>query len=671
MADFQYKSEKESEFELQKLLVSNNFNPNYIHYSIFSNEILKELFKKCSKTGNKYGIPDRMYFDIEQNTLIIFECKSDNLDTAIKDIKYYIKNLTKNDYNIYGVAFVNSNLFSIYKLNSSNIKELKDKLINLDTFNLKEIRYNNINMNNEIHKVHNYIRDYTKISNEDKGFFIAIILISIKKSSFEFIFNKFKNKEYIYDIVLDNLNDYNIDINVFNFLRNDENNLHLYNLIKMVFDIYSKNPSIDLLNEFYSEFVKYNNSDGKKLGIVLTPPHIIKLMNEILNINENDIVLDLCTGTGSFLMEANKYNPKMLIGCEYQNKLFALFKCNTILRDIKNIETIKGSCFDKTFKATKSMINPPYGQKNENEFMFILKQLESLEDGGLATAIIPISRLNNNKSNNEWKEKLLLVANIKAIIICRKTLFYPSAGVHCCIIILEKNSHGNNIKTKIINYMNDGFDLIKQNGLVQTDRYEERYAYILEQLENGYCRKIKYNEHWNVIDDLKTLSIDFNKIKLYKSELEYLKNKYLILQNSNIIEYNETNEILITDIFNIEKKKVRFVKNNNKNEGLFNLISATKLNNGIIKNIDYYDYDEHCLTLSDLGEDCSCFYQFTKFSITNHIYVLRHKKNISFDNYLILANIIEQKIKNKYFMFRNINLQILENVKIEIPINLI
>jgi ubiquinone/menaquinone biosynthesis C-methylase UbiE len=33
-------------------------------------------------------------------------------------------------------------------------------------------------------------------------------------------------------------------------------------------------------------------------------------MVELLNINREDTVLDLCTGTGSFLLEANKFNPK-------------------------------------------------------------------------------------------------------------------------------------------------------------------------------------------------------------------------------------------------------------------------------------------------------------------------------------------------------------------------
>ena len=72
-------------------------------------------------------------------------------------------------------------------------------------------------MSKDIHKIHNYIRDYTKISNEDKSFFVACILISFKKDSFIEIIKKYDSKEYLYDIIQQNLTDFEIDISVFEF----------------------------------------------------------------------------------------------------------------------------------------------------------------------------------------------------------------------------------------------------------------------------------------------------------------------------------------------------------------------------------------------------------------------------------------------------------------------
>lgn len=545
---------------------------------------------------------------------------------------------------------------------------MKDKCVSLETFNIKNNVSKSVDIQNEIHQVHNYIRDYTKISDEDKPFFIAIILISIKKSSFEHIFNEYKNKKYIYDVLMYNLNDYDIDIGVFSFLRKDENNQHLYNLIRMIYSIYDKNPNIDILNEFYNEFVRYNNRDSKKLGIVLTPPHIVQLMTKLLDINNNDIILDLCTGTGSFLIECHQKHPKKLIGCEYQNKLFNLLKCNMIIRDIDNCEIIKGNCFEQKFKATKSIINPPYSIKSEPEYEFILKQLDSVCDNGIITAIIPISKISNNSLNNRYKKRLLSSYNITSIIICRKTLFYPNAFIQCCILTIEKTNYKK--RTKIIDYTDDGFDLIKHNGLIKNNTYQTKLDKVLSM--NYPEIELVHDANWNILScNEEDICIDFKKINLKKIELEYLKKKDNIIHSNNTKSKDiKFKSILITDLFTIEPKKIRFIKDCKDNKiGKYHLISSTKLNNGIVQNIDFYDYNEHCLTLSDLGEDISCFYQFKKFCITNHIFVLRCKEDIDEDEYIMYAEIIESSLRRQYKHFRNITLTLLKKTIINIPEN--
>jgi hypothetical protein len=133
--------EKRSEFELRELLHSSNFNKSNLYYSIFENHILKKIFAKCSKNGNSYGIPDCVYFD--NNTLIIFECKKDNLHMATQDIKKYCRQLlNSNHYNIYWVEFVNTNIYKIYKFINKELEELKDKILNLSTFNINSIKHN-------------------------------------------------------------------------------------------------------------------------------------------------------------------------------------------------------------------------------------------------------------------------------------------------------------------------------------------------------------------------------------------------------------------------------------------------------------------------------------------------------------------------------------------------
>ena len=111
-------------------------------------------------------------------------------------------------------------------------------------------------------------------------------------------------------------------------------------------------------------------------------------MIELLEINKNDVFIDLCSGTGSFPIESLKYNPKKIIACEYQKKLYDLLRLNSILRNDK-INCINNDCFNENFeKCKKSAINPPYGKKNKNELEFILRQLEIIEENGLISAII-------------------------------------------------------------------------------------------------------------------------------------------------------------------------------------------------------------------------------------------------------------------------------------------
>ena len=98
------------------------------------------------------------------------------------------------NYKIYFVAITNNN----YEIMDINLKK-ESFILTPKNFGLNDnlIIYSMQNMEKDIHKIHNYIRDYTKISNEDKGFFIACILISFKKTSFLQILENYDTKLYI------------------------------------------------------------------------------------------------------------------------------------------------------------------------------------------------------------------------------------------------------------------------------------------------------------------------------------------------------------------------------------------------------------------------------------------------------------------------------------------
>ena len=330
--------------------------------------------------------------------------------------------------------------------------------------------------------------------------------------------------------IIELINDKYSDItftNQFNFLKKSLNNKYLYDLIKKI-NIDLKKYEKDILNIFYSEFCKYDKNNDSQLGVVLTPHDIVKLMIDNLDIKQDDSVLDFCTGTGSFLLEASKHTNH-LIGCEYNEERYALAKCNFILNNLDYSKLYYNSCFSINFdKVDCSIINPPFStnssdlnliENNEtnwklynNEQKFLLYQVQCLKIGGLGACIIPRSNFNNTiKKTNEFKSELMKNIRIIKIINCNSKVFAPIASVECAIIIYQKLEYSNipyySENVKIIDYSNDGFD-IRKNIRIK----------ISEPIINTQIRTLKYNDDWNFQKEYTEPDDLLKMIKLYNVE---------------------------------------------------------------------------------------------------------------------------------------------------------
>ena len=120
----------------------------------------------------------------------------------------------------------------------------------------------------------------------------------------------------------------------FDFIKSYLDNDILYKLFSIL-DKDLKSFNGDILNLFYNEFLKYSFDDEGKVGVVLTPDDIVELMVKELNIKDNEILMDCCTGTGSFLLKAHRlYKNLKLVGCENEYIRYSLVKINFILNNI-------------------------------------------------------------------------------------------------------------------------------------------------------------------------------------------------------------------------------------------------------------------------------------------------------------------------------------------------
>jgi predicted RNA methylase len=363
--------------------------------------------------------------------------------------------------------------------------------------------------------------------------------------------------------------------------------------------------------------------DGKSLGIVLTPPHIISLMIDLLDLNETDIFLDICSGTGSFALEAyRKCNVKMLISCEYQTKLYNLLRCNMVIRRIppRNFLLYHGDCFDYTFSATKSAINPPYGMRGKQELDFVQKQLDSLQNGSLLVAIFPISCL----KKTPLRQRIITQAKIKRLILCNEQLFYNSnAGVRCVIVLFEKCSDGHISTDPVLffNYEDDGYEIRRTYGRVKTPRSFECYSQVL--LESKPIFIDPEDNHWLDYEVESTFDVEqFRKTCL---QIQFLEET---LRHASVAapQPKRVKKFHITDLFEVQKVPTIPCHTSEK---VF-LISAKNNNNGV-KEITKafpektFPGNQIILVTSGNGGAGLAYYQPQPFMITSATLVLNPK----------------------------------------------
>lgn len=668
--------EKRCNNQLEQTFTQNGFDMSNFYYSVKEEKtgILEKLLEHASKTGSKNGIPDGLY--LEDNILIVCECKSHNIQLAINDTVHYIECINKNLHalQVYGIAYVSNDNYSILNNKGCIVPNI---LIKPESFNLKGKKSDNItihDMEKIIHDIHNYIRNNTKISDEDKPYFISCILIFFKSNVMRELIKNIHTMDNIYSLIEQTLIHYNLDFTVFQFLKNDNNNIHLQILILKIAKIYEYDTDIDILNLFYHEFVKYNNSNSKSLGIVLTPDHIVKLMVKLLDIQPTDIVLDLCTGTGTFLLESYKYNPSKIIGIEYQKKLFSLLKCNFILRDINtdNYELKNIDCFVENYQCNKSIINPPYSTKPHTEIDFMIKQLDSMTEGGIAVCILPIGKLSDDKQRN----LLLSKCKVNSIITCNLNTFYPTAGVHCLIISVTKCNQGHDYTKDVvdfIDYTNDGLTIVKHSGQVKTKHFDSIFDTILNEPFRSLISPTKqwwfYHKKTNI--NLKTLILE---IKTRRIDTERMK-QLSIIRNNIIdipIKYVNNKDMKVTDLFNIISSKKSIHKQYvDENPGVYPYISASKLNNGESGYISTYEYDytsRYCITLSTNGSIGYAYIRSDKFSISSDVYILEPKITMSIETLEYIC-ILFKLMGERYSFGRKLKRVSLSYETLKLPIN--
>lgn len=262
----------------------------------------------------------------------------------------------------------------------------------------------------------------------------------------------------------------------------------------------------DYLGRFYGEFMSYSGGDGQSLGIVLTPKHITELFCELVELKPNDLVLDPCCGTGGFLIASmhdmlhktndptvqRKIKKEQLHGLELQPYMFTIATTNMILRgdgksNLEQEDFLKYNPSQLQEKGcTVGMMNPPYSMGTKSnpslyEINFTEHLLDSIVEDGRVVVIVPQSSMTGKtKEEQSVKTNILKHHTLEGVITLNKNTFY-GVGTNPCIAIFTAGvPHYKDKKVKFINFENDGFEVQKHKGLVETIKAKDKKQHLLD-----------------------------------------------------------------------------------------------------------------------------------------------------------------------------------------------
>lgn len=302
----------------------------------------------------------------------------------------------------------------------------------------------------------------------------------------------------------------------------------LYNSIYK--SIRYNNSAEDYLGRFYGEFMSYSGGDGQTLGIVLTPKHITELFCDLVDLKPEDKVLDPCCGTAGFLIAAmhrmlsmtNDPDEKLhirreqLFGIELQPYMFTIATTNMILRgdgksNLHNRDFLAENPAQLQLKGcTVGMMNPPYSQGSKQnpdlyEISFTEHLLDSLAPNARCVVIVPQSAV-TGKSKEEQNIKLNILKHhtLEGVITLNKETFYRVGTNPCIAVFTAGVPHPMNHICKFINFEDDGFEVSKHVGLVETSSAKDKRQHLIDvwhghaQAESRFCVEttIEPDDEW-------------------------------------------------------------------------------------------------------------------------------------------------------------------------------
>ena len=395
---------------------------------------------------------------------------------------------------------------------------------------------------------------------------------------------------------------------------------------------------MDVLGEFYEQFLKYAN-DAEELGIVFTPRHITEWAANLLDIKHNDVIFDPACGTGGFLVAAldkvksdtGSFKSGNFYGIDNDPGIATLAIVNMIFRGDGSSKIMEGDSLntDLPIKPDKVLMNPPFARE-DFEWEFIDVALKFIKEGGLLFAVLPTSVMvsgDNKRDELSWRKNMLKLHTLRAVVTLPENLFYPnvSKGTHA-IILQCRRPHNVSIDKVIWAVLKD--------GKVKTKTQKESLA---EGNMNIVAKAIGNYMATQTIPNPIRKELDCSVLEI-EDYLEFAPEKYISENETNNYDYDVSfvGNNLIDGKASIDRKAkeeplkipqsalfnlTMFFKSIKKGKsgrvktlplGYLPLISTSELNNGISNFVDKNSvdviYPPKTITISSNGGSCCAFF---------------------------------------------------------------
>lgn len=249
-------------------------------------------------------------------------------------------------------------------------------------------------------------------------------------------------------------------------------------------------------------------------GQFRTPRHIIRMMVDMMQPQQEDTICDPSSGTAGFLVSSAEYlyenhqdwfldapfrkhfHNQMFTGIEFDATMLRIGAMNLQLHGIESPQLIGKDALseaneDQTNMYSLILANPPFkgsldydvvessllsvSKTKKTELLFISLILRMLKVGGRAAVIVPDGVLfGSSNAHKDLRKTLVEDQKLEGIISMPSGVFKPYAGVSTAVLVFTKTNSGGTDHVWFYDMEADGFSLDdKRSLLLKPEDYPE------------------------------------------------------------------------------------------------------------------------------------------------------------------------------------------------------